>query len=238
VLEARSIERLLVITAHPDDVDFGAAGTVATLTDAGVHVTYCVVTDGQAGGFDLATSRDDIAEIRRAEQTAAAKEVGVSDLVFLGRMDGEVVASLDLRRDIARVIREVRPNVVITQSPTINLDRIPANHPDHRATGEATIDAVYPDARNPFAFPELLAEGHEPWKVDEVWVMGIGDGTDAIDITEQFDRKLAALLAHRSQHPDPDGLGTRIRAWNEHNASRFRLAAGRVAEAFRVVDTR
>lgn len=238
MLEPGSIERALVVTAHPDDVDFGAAGTVARLTDAGVAVTYCLVTDGQAGGFDLETPRADIVEIRRAEQTQAAKEVGVTELVFLGWADGQVVASLDLRRDIARVIRQVRPTVVVTQSPLVNLDRMPANHPDHRATGEATIDAVYPDARNPFALPELLADGLEPWSVDEVWVMGLGDVTDAVDITDQFDRKIAALSAHRSQHSDPEGIRQRVREWNGFNATRFGLGEGRLAEAFRVVDTR
>ena len=238
MLEPGSIERALVVTAHPDDVDFGAAGTVARLTDTGTFVTYCLVTDGQAGGFDLETPRPDIIGIRRAEQTEAAKEVGVTDLVFLGQEDGQVVASIDLRRAIARVLRQVRPTVVVTQSPLMNLDRLPANHPDHRATGEATIDAVYPAARNPFAFPELLAEGLEPWTVEEVWVMGIGDGTDAVDITDHFDRKMAALLAHRSQHTHPEAMQERVRAWNEANAAAFGLDGGRLAEVFRVVDTR
>ena len=238
MLEPGSIDRVLVVMAHPDDVDFGAAGTVAGLTDAGAEVTYCMVTDGQAGGFDLDTPRADIVGIRRAEQTEAAKVVGVTELVFLGWEDGQVVASLDLRRAIARVIRQVRPTVVITQSPAIDIDRLPANHPDHRATGEATIDAIYPDARNPFAFPELLAEGLEPWTVDEAWVMGFGDATDAVDITDRFDRKITALLAHRSQHPDPDGMPQRIRAWNEANAAGFGLPDGRLAEVFHVVVTR
>lgn len=238
MLEPQAVERALVVMAHPDDVDFGAAGTVAVLTDAGARVTYCLVTDGQAGGFDLAASRDDIASIRRAEQTEAAKHVGVTDLVFLGNRDGQVVATLELRRQLARVIRQVRPTVVITQSPLLNLDRIYAAHPDHRATGQATLDAVYPDARNPFAFPELLAEGSEPWSVDEVWTMGGGDDGDAVDITEQLDRKLAALFAHRSQHRDPAAMEERVRQWYLSIAVRYGLRPGRSAEAFRVVDTR
>jgi LmbE family N-acetylglucosaminyl deacetylase len=238
VLDPGSIERVLVVMAHPDDVDFSAAGTIAELTDAGIPVTYCLVTDGQAGGFDRSTPRAEIVAIRRAEQTEAAKEVGVVDLVFLGREDGQLVASLALRRELARVIREVRPTVVITQSPLMALDRMPANHPDHRATGEAAIDAVYPDARNPFAFPELLEAGLEPWTVAQVWLVSSGDVNAAVDITEQLERKLRALAAHRSQHRDPEQILQFVRAWNEGNAARFGLPADRAAEVFRVLDTR
>jgi LmbE family N-acetylglucosaminyl deacetylase len=149
------IRRVLVITAHPDDVDFGMAGTVATWTDAGIEVIYCIVTDGDAGGSDPSVSRADMVTLRQAEQIAAAKCVGVSDVRFLGYPDGRVEPSIGLRRDIARVIRQVRPDRVACQSPERNYARIPASHPDHRAAGSAALDAVYPDARNPFAFPEL-----------------------------------------------------------------------------------
>ena len=238
MLTPHEIERALVVTAHPDDVDFGAAGTVATLTDAGVAVTYCLVTDGQAGGFDDTIPRSEMASIRREEQTKAALEVGVTDLVFLGEMDGEVQVTMQLRHAIARVIRQVRPRVVITQSPIRNIDRIAASHPDHLATGEATMCAVYPDARNPYAFPELVTSGLEPWKVDETWLMGHPEPGDVVDITDQLERKIRALLAHRSQHPDPVGMEERVRAWYRATGSTFGLDDGRSAEAFRVVDTR
>ena len=149
------IQRALVVTAHPDDVDFGAAGTVAVLTDAGVQVTYCLVTDGDAGGTDRTMPRPDMAALRRIEQTRAAKAVGVDQLIFLGIGDGRVEANLLLREAISRVIRQVRPQVVLAQSAQRNLDRIYASHPDHLATGEGTICAVYPDARNAFAYPHL-----------------------------------------------------------------------------------
>jgi LmbE family N-acetylglucosaminyl deacetylase len=242
MLRADEIERLLVITAHPDDVDFGAAGSVATLTDAGVEVTYCLVTDGDAGGRDRSVPRSEMAALRRQEQTAAAKCVGVEQLVFLGFKDGRVEANLELRDAISRVIRQVRPRVVITQSAQRNLDRIYASHPDHLATGEAAICAVYPDARNPFAFPHLLEEGLEPWTVDEVWIMGggvaNGPGFGSIDITEQIDRKVDALLCHESQHADPVRTTTMIREWGSGIAATFELGEGRIAEAFRIVDTR
>src|SRR6476620_3332538 len=171
MLELHEVGRALVITAHPDDVDFGAAGTVANLTDRGVEVTYCLVTDGDAGGFDDTIPRPEMAMMRREEQTRAAKEVGVEELMFLGFADGRVQPDLQLRAALSRAIRIARPQVVITQSPHLDLTRIYGSHPDHVATGQAAIAAVYPDARNPFAHPELLTEGLEPWAVEEVWVM-------------------------------------------------------------------
>jgi LmbE family N-acetylglucosaminyl deacetylase len=238
MLQPTEIERALVVTAHPDDVDFAAAGTVATLTAAGAEVTYCLVTDGDAGGFDLTIPRPQMAEIRRAEQTRAAKEVGVESLYFLGHSDGRVVADLNLRRDVSRVIRQVRPQVVISQSPIRDLARVYGSHPDHRAAGEATIDAVYPDARNPFAHPELLLEGLDPWAVPEVWVMVGPAPSDAVDVTDHVERKLRALMCHESQHVDPVSTEERVRAWMQLTASTFGLGEGRFAEAFQVVDTR
>jgi LmbE family N-acetylglucosaminyl deacetylase len=238
VLTFPEIERALVVTAHPDDVDFGSAGTVAMMTDAGVQVTYCIVTDGDAGGSDRAMARHDMAMLRRKEQTDAANLVGVTELCFLGYGDGRLQVTLQLRADISAVIRRVRPQVVITQSPQRTLDRIYASHPDHLAAGEATLCAVYPDARNPFAFPELFEEAIEPWAVDEVWVQGGGDGTHAIDVSAAVDRKMAALMCHVSQHTDPQGTETRVREWMARTAKQFDLSDGAFAEAYRVVDTR
>ena len=238
MLQPTEIERALVIVAHPDDVDFSAAGTVAVLTDAGVQVTYCLVTDGDAGGFDVSIPRPQMAEMRRIEQTRAAKEVGVEHLMFLGHGDGRVVADLSLRRDLSRVIRQVRPQVVISQSPVRDLNRIYASHPDHLAAAEATIAAVYPDSRNPFAFPELIDEGLAAWTVREVWVMGGPSPTLAIDVTDQVDRKMRALMCHETQHTNPSGTESRMRARMLEVAQQFGLAEGRSAEAFQVVDTR
>lgn len=238
MLQPTEIERALVVTAHPDDVDFGAAGTVAVLTDAGVDVTYCLVTDGDAGGFDLTIARPAMAAMRRVEQTRAAKEVGVESLIFLGHSDGRVVADLTLRRDLSRVIRQVRPTVVITQSPVRDLTRIYASHPDHLATAEATIAAVYPDARNPFAHPELIDEGLEAWSVPQMWVMGASPAAVPVDVTDQVDRKIRALMCHETQHLDPDATATRIRSWMQLTATNLGLGEGRSAEAFQVVDTR
>ncbi|HEX9992400.1 MAG TPA: PIG-L deacetylase family protein [Acidimicrobiales bacterium] len=233
----RDVERALVVAAHPDDVDFGAAGTVATWTDAGIEVVYCVVTDGDAGGFDPAVPRSEIPAIRRAEQEAAAKEVGVDRVVFLGYPDGRLVPSIELRRDLSRVIRQVRPQRVVCQSPERNWDRIFASHPDHLAAGEATVCAVYPDSRNPFAHPDLAAEGLEAHTVEEVWLMAHVAPDRFVDVTDHFDRKVVALLAHVSQITEPDALPGRMREWGEAMAERGGLPAGRLAEGFRVVPT-
>jgi LmbE family N-acetylglucosaminyl deacetylase len=238
VLRPEEIERALVITAHPDDVDFSAAGTVCLLTDAGVDVTYCLVTDGQAGGFDLTIPRPDMACLRREEQTAAAAVAGVHDLVFLGRMDGEVVYDLGLRHDLTRVIRRCRPDVVITHAPAIVVTSVYGSHPDHVATGQGAWAAVYPDSRNPFAFPELVTSGLEPWTVRELWLMNHPDANETVDITAQLDRKLAALRCHASQHRDPAQMEEFVRSWYERNARLGGLPEGRSAERFFVADTR
>jgi LmbE family N-acetylglucosaminyl deacetylase len=237
VLDEAGAGRILVVTAHPDDVDFGAAGSVARWVREGSQVTYCVVTDGDAGGFDPNVPRSEIAPLRRAEQTAAAKEVGVTDLVWLGYPDGRLVTSIELRRDIARVIRQVRPSRVVSQSPQREWTRIAASHPDHLAAGEATICAVYPDSRNPFAFPELAAEGLEAHVVDEVFIMGGPDPDTFVDVTDTFDQKIAALLAHRSQTAQHTDLPGFLRGWLEQNAVRGGLPPGRLAEVFRRLDT-
>lgn len=231
-------QRVLVVTAHPDDVDFGAAGTIASWTSQGIEVGYCIVTDGDAGGFDPEVPRHEIGGIRQREQTAAGAVIGVRDLRFLGFPDGQVVASLELRKGISREIRRFRPDIVLTQSPIRNFERIYTSHPDHLAVGEATLCAVYPDARNPFTFTELINEGFEPHAARQVWVMGGGPGgAHVIDTTEHFDRKIEALRCHVSQHRDPDGLSTRIRTWNETIATQHGLPAGRTAEIFQIVDT-
>jgi LmbE family N-acetylglucosaminyl deacetylase len=201
-----AVERILVVTAHPDDVDFGSAGSVARWTDAGIEVAYCICTSGEAGGFDRSVPRAAMVEIREAEQRAAAKVVGVSDVTFLRHPDGRLEASFDLRRDISRVIRRVRPQRVLGQSPERNFQRVYASHPDHLAAGEATMAAVYPDARNPFAHPELLDEGFEPWAVDEMYLVTAGVPDVFVDVTDTFDRKIEALRCHVSQLPEQEVL--------------------------------
>ena len=231
-------ERALVIAAHPDDIDFGASGTVAAWSDAGVEVTYCIVTDGDAGGFDPSVPRSEIPAIRRREQEAAGRVTGARDVIWLGYQDGRLEATLALRRDLARVIRQVRPDRVLSPSPERNYERVFASHPDHLAAGEAALCAVYPDARNPFAFPELAAEGLESHVVREVWLMADVQPDVWVDITATLDRKVAALRCHVSQEVDRDGnLQKRLREWAAANAAAAGWADGQLAEAFRRVAT-
>ncbi|WP_092598350.1 PIG-L deacetylase family protein [Actinopolyspora xinjiangensis] len=231
-------ERALVVTAHPDDVDFGMAGTVAHWTAAGTSVTYCVCTSGEAGAPEDAP-RERVRRLRAAEQRRAAARVGVDDVRFLNHEDGRVSADLALRRQITRVIRSVRPEIVATHSPEINWSRIALAHPDHRAVGEATLAAVYPDARNPFAHPELLdREGLHPWTVRQLWITEAAERVNhAVDVTERIADKLAALSEHASQGADSAESSEAMREHLRGNALRHGLAKGRMAEVFQVVDT-
>jgi LmbE family N-acetylglucosaminyl deacetylase len=229
--------QVLVVTAHPDDVDFGAAGTIASWTAAGVKVAYCILTDGGAGALDPSADPTELPAIRRGEQRAAAAAVGVEDVRFLGYPDGRLEVSMELRRDLSRVIREVRPDRLVAQSPERIWERIRASHPDHLAAGEAALCAVYPDARNPFAHPELLAEGLQPHSVAEVWLMASPLADRAVDITDVIEHKLAALRCHTSQVGSADELEERIRGMAGRAATERGLPPGRLAETFQVVPT-
>ena len=230
---------VLAVGAHPDDIDFCAGATLARWAAQGAAVTYCVLTDGAAGGHDREVRRDDVAAIRRDEQRAAARAIGARDVVFLHYPDGKLGVTADLRRDLSRVIRTVRPEVVVCQSPQRNWQaRVQVNHPDHLAAGEATLCAVYPDARNPFSYPCLVEEGLEPHIVDEVWITDATEPTHAVDVTSTAQSKVAALACHLSQLPR--GIAD-VRRRVEDEAARVAgdagLEPGRLAEAFRLVVT-
>ncbi|HET9091442.1 MAG TPA: PIG-L deacetylase family protein [Acidimicrobiales bacterium] len=231
-------ERVLVVAAHPDDADFGASGTIASWAAQGASVTYCIVTDGAAGAADPGIDLANLASIRQGEQRRAAEALGVEDVIFLGYADGRLEPSQEVRRDVSRVIRHVRPDRVVAQSPERDYRRIRASHPDHLAAGEATLRAVYPDARNPYAHPELLAAGLEPFEVPEVWLMASTNPDRVVDITGHFEEKVAALSAHASQITDITSVASFVREWAAETARRFGLPPGRLAEAFQVVDTR
>jgi LmbE family N-acetylglucosaminyl deacetylase len=230
------VARVLCVFAHPDDIDFGCAGTVARWIDEGLDVGYLVVTRGDAGGFDDAVPRERMPALREAEQRAAAAAVGVKQVEFLdGYPDGTLTPTLDLRRDIAAGLRRFRPDRVVTNSPLRRWDRLTGpSHPDHLAVGEATTCAVYPDARNAYAFPELRRSGLEPWTVREIWYTGSPNPDHYVDITATYDRKLAALRAHETQtsHRELDAF---LRPWLSANAKMGGLPDGTLAEAFTIV---
>ncbi len=196
-------ERALVAFAHPDDAEFGCAGTVARWTRDGTVVTYVCVTDGSAGSNEPGAIRDDVARQREDELRKAAEILGVSEVVFLGYPDGELEPSLDVRRDLTREVRRARPDVVVGPDPSRlwSGDRY-VNHPDHVAVGHAVLRVVNPDAPTRPQFPELLDEGLEPFEVPRLWLNVWDAGREelhVVDISGTIDAKMDALRAHESQ---------------------------------------
>jgi LmbE family N-acetylglucosaminyl deacetylase len=197
----------VVVVAHPDDAEFGAAGTVATWVSEGWDVYYVICTDASGGGADDATdvgaqARKVISEIRKAEQRAACEVLGVKDVLFLDYPDGQLQPGYELRRALVRIFRQYRPSRVVCQSPERTWTPVYAigrHHPDHLAAGQATIAAVYPATQNGWDFPELLEEGLLPHKIREVYFMGAPNPNFAVDISEQWEKKVAALRTHASQ---------------------------------------
>src|SRR5664280_1828409 len=214
----QDIARVLVVAAHPDDCDFGAAGTIAGWVDD--------------------NNREQMPAIREREQVAASAALGVKDVRFLsGHRDGWLEPSWELQLQIVQVIRDVQPQRVLIQSPERWYDRVQASHPDHLAAGEAAIRAIYPASENRYARPELIERGLQPWHVNEIWIMAHPEMTHAVDITDTFARKVAALVAHASQTGHMgDQLESLLREWGSGVAQMFGLAPGRLAECFHVMD--
>jgi LmbE family N-acetylglucosaminyl deacetylase len=229
-------QRVLVFAAHPDDIDFGASATIAGWTGEGAEVSYCILTDGDAGGFSD-EDRPGIAALRREEQLAAAKLVGVTDVTFLGEPDGFLEASDTVIREIVRRMRQVRPDIVLSMHPDRAWDRIQKSHPDHLACGEAVTRAVYPAVENPFAYPELAAAGLQSYRIPWLWFYGGPAHLENryVDVTGSEDLKVAAISAHRSQHPDVERMQARVRTILQENARRGGLPPERSAETFHVV---
>ena len=236
-LDDSEIKRVLVVMAHPDDCDFGAGGTIAQWTARGIHVSYCIITNGDQGGEESGIPLEQMAAVRQKEQRDAGKALGVNDITFLNYRDGWLAPSMELRKDIVKAIRIAKPDRMVVQSPERNYERVFASHPDHLAAGETAVQAVYPDARNPYAFTDLKDAGFEPWRVREVWITGSPNPNHFVDITETFSKKIAALHAHVSQTAHNKELEKMVREWGERNAQAQGLAEGRIAEIFQVMNT-
>jgi LmbE family N-acetylglucosaminyl deacetylase len=206
---ADRIERVMVVTAHPDDVEFGAGGTVAKLVREGCDVTYVIVTNGDKGSGDRTMTPARLAEVRAGEQRQAARALGVERVEFLGYPDGEVEDTRALRLDLTREIRRGRPDLVITQNP-VRTYNLYVSHRDHRIVGGAVLDCVYPLARDHFAFPELVAEC-EPHRIREAYVMQWENPQLVVDISDTIDLKLKALACHASQVGDFPAVESRVR---------------------------
>lgn len=223
--------RVLAITAHPDDVEAWCGGTLALLVERGCEVRLAVSTAGEKGSSDGRSSPETIAETRIAEQKAAAARLGIKAVRFLDRRDGELEDTTSFRAQIVRLIREFRPEVVFTHDPETPWPPYIA-HRDHRVTGRVVLDAVYPAARDIHAFPEQIAEGLRPHRVDAVWLFATSAASTAVDISTTLERKIVARLDHRSQTADPDELRVSWRQRAAATGAPFGLAA---AETFVVV---
>jgi LmbE family N-acetylglucosaminyl deacetylase len=228
--------RILVIVAHADDIEFGAAGGVARWVQEGAQVTYCIVTDNGAGSNDPGVRRLDLVKRREDEQRAAAALVGVTDVRFLGYTDGELEPTLALRRDLARLIREIRPQRVVCQDPTtIFVENWYINHPDHRAAGEAAVYAVFPSAGTRPIFADLLNEGYEPHDVQELYMMLTDKADTYVDISAHIDLKIEALLCHQSQ-VGPD-VGKMVLEWDAESGKKAGCAYAEEYRVMRFVET-
>ncbi len=205
-------QKILVVLAHPDDPEFFCGATTARWLRAGHHVTYCVITCGDKGTKDTSLGTNDVCAIRQSEQHAAAKVLGVDDVIFLNYPDGYLVPDLTLRKDITRAIRRVRPDILVTCDPqTLFTAMGGLNHPDHRAAGQAVLDAVFPAARDHLNFIELWKdEGLEPHIVREVWVCGTLQPDVTLDVTDTWEIKIQALYEHKSQIGEPEKLAERM----------------------------
>lgn len=221
-------ESAMLIVAHPDDAEFTVAGTIAVWVNAGCRVTYVVCTDGNAGSHEPGMTRSKLAKIRRVEQRAACETVGVTEVVFLGYDDGQLLPSLELRRDLVREIRRYKPEVVIAWDPSMLFagdDYI--NHPDHRAAAQAALDAAVPASAMPLLWPEAGASH----RVHQVYVYGNDKPNLWVDVTETIDQKIAALKKHASQMGDWDPTEM-IKEWAAENGKEKEIA---YAESYRVI---
>ena len=227
---AQEPTRVLLVAAHPDDPEFGAGGTSAAWAREGREIYYLLCTRGDKGTDNPSILPGQLMKIREQEQRAAAAVLGVKQVEFLDFRDGELTPSLDLRGAIVYAIRKIRPEIVVTHDPATIYGNEFINHPDHRAVGTATLDAVYPTARDRLQFPEQLAEGLQPFKVREIYLWGTQAPNVWVDIGTTFDLKIAALVKHVSQIPAPNGLADRMR----ERARTIGEAQGlELAEAFR-----
>jgi LmbE family N-acetylglucosaminyl deacetylase len=226
-------ERVLVVAAHPDDVEFGAGGTVARWTGEGASVRYLIATRGDKGSDDPSTDPAELAALREDEQRAAAAEIGVGGVTFLDEPDGQVMPTLELRERITRAIRELQPEIVMTHDPTVLfVNNEWVNHPDHRAVGQAAVDAAFPTARDPLNFREHIDDGLAPWKVAELFLWSTNEANQLVDIGATLDAKIAALSHHASQFRSLDDIARWVRRRSEELGER---AGYRAAEGFRRV---
>ena len=222
--------RAMIVVAHADDAEWGCAGTVAQWCNNGWEVVYVLCTDGSKGTDDARLTSEELVSIRKKEQLDAGQVLGLHKVVFLGYEDSMLEPTLDLRRDIVRQIRFYKPNILICLSPLRRLDGSSYfGHPDHLASGEAALSAVFPSSRDRLTYPELLEEGLEPHKVSEVWIMGHDDDDKFVDVTDYIDVAVSALKSHSSQTTGED-VGQQLIDWRSRTGKKVGFA---YAESFK-----
>jgi LmbE family N-acetylglucosaminyl deacetylase len=229
--------KVVVIAAHPDDIEFGVSGTVARWIEEGADVSYIIVTDGSAGSNEPNIDLQELIETRRREQLEASEAVGVTDVRFLGFKDGTLQATIELRKTLTRLLRELKPDRVICPDPTtVFFGDGYINHPDHRAVGEAGIYATFPSSETRPIFPELLDEGYEPHKVKELWINLSLNPTHYVDISSTFDKKAASLRAHVSQLGEGEDFENGVMKWiRERFGEAGKQVGVQYAEFFKVM---
>lgn len=235
----KDYRKVLVVFAHPDDAEGQFGGTIARLVQQGAEVNYVCCTDGSRGGTDPAMTDAELTAIRAAEQRAAADLLGVKEVTYLGRKNGTLEVTTDLRRDIVREIRRHKPELILTLAPFRVLDApVGLSHADHMNAAEATLIAVYPEADSPRAYPELLDDGFEPHSVNDVWIPAVNEADRIIDVTDTVEVKARAWLCHKSQ----SGAKTGKPAWSfePRMGARMRAAGAKIgvafAESFRTIE--
>jgi LmbE family N-acetylglucosaminyl deacetylase len=234
MMQSAESKRVMGVFAHPDDPEFFCGATFARWVAEGAEVVFVIATSGDKGSADPEITHDRLAALREDEERCAAAVLGVREVIFLRYPDGELEPSLALRKDIVRLIRLLRPDILVTCDPTVFWwGERGLNHPDHRAIGEAALAAVYPTARDRLNFPELERdEGLAPHKVKQVFITGTQQPNVKIDVTNYIERKIAALREHKSQIADMEALAERIR----HNLDPETLPEfPRYSESFRVI---
>jgi LmbE family N-acetylglucosaminyl deacetylase len=235
--EALKPKIVLGIAAHPDDLDFGAAGTMAHFAKEGAAVHYLILTDGSKGSEDRTMTPQKLTKIREAEQRAAVKAIGGKGVTFLGYPDGGLEITMELKKEVVKVIRTIKPDVVITMDPSVlySATRGFINHPDHRAAGQVALDAVFPLARDHMSFPELFAEGYEPHKTKTILLTNFEKANYYVDTTDTFDTKVAALKTHASQIQDIETVAQWMRTMSSKTGEK---AGYELAEGFIRIDMR
>lgn len=227
-------KRVLGVFAHPDDPEFFCGGTIARWAADGAEITFLLATSGDKGSADPEMTHERLSAIREEEERNAARVLGVKEVIFLRYLDGELQPNLALRRDIVRIIRLKQPDVVVTCDPTVFwMGERAINHPDHRAIGEATLDAVYPTARDRLNFVELERdEGLNPHKVKQIWISLTQSPTTEMDVSAYLETKIAALREHKSQIADMEAMAERQRSRHDPEAP---ADYPRYVESFRVI---